>query len=181
MRKLVVAALLAACAMPAQAATVVEIQGNAMGWLTLEDYSAQPLWTSSVLVSGVCGTEVCELNITPSGFSILADFYHAYSLEVDFVWDTPPADFLDGTWHPGKGSGLVTSGYIAPGYEYATLSFVNARMFDDGTFPNGDDAPSTTFGTRYAVPEPATWTMLIAGFSMAGAAMRRRRMAVKFA
>ena len=26
-----------------------------------------------------------------------------------------------------------------------------------------------------AVPEPATWTMMIAGFSLAGVAVRRRR------
>jgi hypothetical protein len=36
---------------------------------------------------------------------------------------------------------------------------------------------------NYAVPEPATWAMLIAGFGLTGAAMRRRktRVAVTYA
>lgn len=33
----------------------------------------------------------------------------------------------------------------------------------------------------YAVPEPATWTMMIGGFALAGAALRRRKPAVSFA
>lgn len=32
-----------------------------------------------------------------------------------------------------------------------------------------------------AVPEPATWAMMIAGFAMVGAGMRRRRMSIRFA
>ena len=32
-----------------------------------------------------------------------------------------------------------------------------------------------------AVPEPATWAMMIAGFGMAGAAVRRRRVNIRFA
>ncbi len=32
-----------------------------------------------------------------------------------------------------------------------------------------------------AVPEPATWAMMIGGFALAGAAMRRRKTAVSFA
>jgi hypothetical protein len=37
------------------------------------------------------------------------------------------------------------------------------------------------FGREGAVPEPAAWGMLIGGFGLAGAAMRRRRVAVRFA
>jgi hypothetical protein len=33
-------------------------------------------------------------------------------------------------------------------------------------------------GTFTAVPEPASWAMLIAGFGLTGAVMRRRRMAL---
>ncbi len=36
----------------------------------------------------------------------------------------------------------------------------------------------TTFGTFTVVPEPASWAMLIAGFGLTGAVMRRRRMAI---
>lgn len=34
---------------------------------------------------------------------------------------------------------------------------------------------------RGAVPEPATWAMMIGGFALAGASMRRRKLAVSFA
>ncbi len=33
----------------------------------------------------------------------------------------------------------------------------------------------TTGGTGVGVPEPASWSLMIAGFSLAGAALRRRR------
>ncbi len=36
----------------------------------------------------------------------------------------------------------------------------------------------TTSGSPSAVPEPATWGLMIAGFAMAGAALRRRRSAL---
>lgn len=45
--------------------------------------------------------------------------------------------------------------------------FVNAVSFDSGT--------ALTDLTGTAVPEPASWAMLVAGFGLAGAAMRRRR------
>lgn len=45
----------------------------------------------------------------------------------------------------------------------------NQIVFDDITF--GSDVP----GGGGVVPEPATWAMMIAGFGLVGAAMRRRR------
>lgn len=52
---------------------------------------------------------------------------------------------------------------------------------DGGTihFGAGDGTPENNFGgvslRVTAVPEPATWSMLIAGFGLIGAALRRRR------
>lgn len=40
------------------------------------------------------------------------------------------------------------------------------------------DVTSFSVGSAGAVPEPESWAMLIAGFGLAGAAMRRRRAAV---
>lgn len=37
---------------------------------------------------------------------------------------------------------------------------------------------SSVAATSSAVPEPATWAMMITGFSLAGAAIRRRRQAL---
>ena len=41
----------------------------------------------------------------------------------------------------------------------------------------GVDDLSITIGGTGAIPEPSSWAMLIAGFGLSGAAMRRRRMA----
>jgi hypothetical protein len=55
-------------------------------------------------------------------------------------------------WGDGFGEFLVAGGTL----RYATL--------DTGTLP--------------VIPEPHTWAMLIAGFGLVGAVMRRRRLAV---
>jgi hypothetical protein len=36
------------------------------------------------------------------------------------------------------------------------------------------------YDTAQGVPEPASWAMMVAGFGLAGAAMRRRKLAVRF-
>ena len=45
----------------------------------------------------------------------------------------------------------------------------------DGGLPDGDDQQTGGRLPAGAVPEPATWAMMIAGFGMAGAMMRRRK------
>ncbi len=57
--------------------------------------------------------------------------------------------------------------------------------------PTEEDEPYEVLNLRFtsggflapaaAVPEPATWAMMIGGFAFAGAAMRRRRASVAFA
>ncbi|MHA6718331.1 PEPxxWA-CTERM sorting domain-containing protein [Sphingomonas sp. RS6] len=46
---------------------------------------------------------------------------------------------------------------------------------DTGTIAGGWSLTFTTDATGGAVPEPAAWAMMIGGFGLAGAAMRRRR------
>ena len=46
---------------------------------------------------------------------------------------------------------------------------------------NKDISHLEFFGSVAAVPEPASWAMLIAGLGIVGAAMRRRKTAVSFA
>ena len=75
---------------------------------------------------------------------------------------------------PGYNAGFCPFG--AAGINFAgtakSISFggvANQIVFDDITF--GSSTPGGT------VPEPASWTMLIAGFGLVGAAMRRRNLA----
>jgi hypothetical protein len=61
----------------------------------------------------------------------------------------------------------------------------SAPVFQTGTFnvsTNPNNSPDNFIVTvSNAVPEPATWAMMIAGFGLVGGAMRRRKVAVSFA
>lgn len=78
---------------------------------------------------------------------------------------------------PGFGAGFCPFGPkgvlfdgVAKSVSFAGVA--NQIVFDDITF--GSDRPGPGPG---GVPEPATWAMLIAGFGMVGAAVRRRKAA----
>jgi subtilisin-like proprotein convertase family protein len=104
------------------------------------------------------------------------------------------------------GSQVITSGtYLPSNYGlYEFTFFDNATSFADfdGLDPNGtwtlyvDDifpadggtiaggfslTITTDAGATPAVPEPASWAMMIAGFGLTGAALRRRQTKVSFA
>jgi len=78
---------------------------------------------------------------------------------------------------PMASSALDFHGFVATGGEYFTgFSLASAQ--------GAGSAPSTTdfeLGHAGAVPEPASWAMMVGGFGLAGAAMRRRRTALRFA
>lgn len=67
---------------------------------------------------------------------------------------------------------LPTRGYAATSYTFQAWSRLRVNPAADGT--NNEIAD---FGPRIfaAVPEPASWAMMIAGFSLAGGAARHRR------
>ena len=59
-------------------------------------------------------------------------------------------------------------------------------LVSDDNLPTGPSAQFTQFlafrlGTAGAVPEPATWAMMIGGFGCVGGAVRRRRVSMRFA
>jgi hypothetical protein len=74
---------------------------------------------------------------------------------------------------------LVPNGF-GNGYfqaDYAGLVTSRAVMLSNGIVVEGDGALVTEFHSANAVPEPATWAMMIAGFAGIGATMRRRKVA----
>lgn len=60
------------------------------------------------------------------------------------------------------------------GFTNATLNLKNPNGVDSGIYTN-TATPKLHLTSGAAVPEPATWAMMIAGFGLAGAALRRRR------
>lgn len=79
---------------------------------------------------------------------------------------------LAGSYNPA----FVTANGDVAGAETALLAGLLAGQayftLHTSTFPSGEIAG---FLTPAAVPEPATWALLIAGFGLAGASLRRRR------
>ena len=87
------------------------------------------------------------------------------------------------TWNPGDGDLVLVLAITPPPRQGAgggggsflqseTQSFTGLLPPEDGNEQTDARLPSG------AVPEPATWAMMIAGFGMAGAMMRRRRVVV---
>ncbi|MBO9669954.1 MAG: PEP-CTERM sorting domain-containing protein [Sphingobium sp.] len=50
---------------------------------------------------------------------------------------------------------------------------------DDGNGPNQSYMVKLKYNG--AVPEPASWALMIAGFGVVGAGLRRRKLAIRFA
>jgi len=61
------------------------------------------------------------------------------------------------------------------------LAWTNDAMVDKPVGDLGSDKIKFSLVPTSAVPEPATWAMMIAGFGLAGAAIRRRRGTLAFA
>ena len=88
-------------------------------------------------------------------------------------------------WMRDTGSGFYAR-MIVPTYDYVTSyrqrlarfqMFGGAEARLDLAFA-GDTQWDVRVNRFAAIPEPATWAMMIAGFGMAGAAIRRRRAAI---
>ena len=195
MRKTIFTALAATtalcAALPAQASTVVvdkcisvsddagclfdgNINGDATG-----DHSALSAQTA-----------YNAFNDTPGHASAQPDILLNYITKSD---DANFADFGSIT-----GDGTTSGTWSLPGYDvdYIAVKAGNQFVLYDVEDNNWSTAGLVNrngglkelshiafFGTPGVVPEPATWAMLIAGFGMTGAAMRRRktRVAVTYA
>lgn len=131
------------------------------------------------------------LNV-PNGFTTGFSFYYSsYSATAVSVWSGANATgTLLGSinlaaQHDQNCSGDPTGqfcNWTAAGVNFAgtamSIDFgdtANRTGFDDITF--GSDTP----GGVGAVPEPAAWAMMIAGFGLAGGSLRRRRAKLAYA
>ena len=104
--------------------------------------------------------------------SLVADAHAAGLLVTPYTFRPEnfflPADFRIGTDPAAYGD-----------YEAELLAFLRTGI--DGFFIDAPDLGRAVVDRFAAVPEPATWAMMIGGMGMIGGAMRRRRVRVTFA
>jgi hypothetical protein len=102
-----------------------------------------------------------------------------YVLNYDWAFIGGQANLLDVT------VGGVTHSFCcsgAPSFDFShdSVSFVGTGLdtVSFSVFDNPQDSTDTVIdNVGVSVPEPATWAMMISGFGLAGAALRRRRSA----
>lgn len=183
MKKYLLAATLAAFSVPSQAAIVFELKGKANFANFDVNVSPNPISAggADVVLSGYCWLW-CNSNITENGFSFQITQVGIQGFSGAFTFSEPDATPLGTDWHTGTGS---ASGFFGS-YQgtHVVLKFTEARVYDDGK-PGPNNAsflqPTYTNQFTYGVPEPTTWALMIAGFGLTGAALRRRRHSVAFA
>ena len=160
----------------AEGGITVEYVGSAQMWLQYQ-YAGNYGWyengggTGYTKVTLTNGADFGALQfLSGTGFSSSTTYYQA--LNNGAVVST-------GTL------GAVTGGYGNNGFRYQGLSgggFDEVRL--QSNFSGGFNAANyeagayDSFAANTGVPEPAVWALLISGFGMAGAMIRRRKMVI---
>lgn len=170
-------ASMVALAAPAGAALMLEISGTATAY--------QNVWRDGQVVISRSGLDAIfyvlydpnefnlhDLAIRNSDFGQVRIFWTGDSWRLE-SWGTqhPISPTLDLDLASGTGSLAYIEGDSRSGNDtltQGTVTSVQMRWIDTDATPR-----FVTLG--YAVPEPATWAMMIAGFGLAGAALRSRR------
>ena len=83
---------------------------------------------------------------------------------------------------PNSGNPAIPVDAFTPDARINTVFTFGSATATTGTVGSGF-APVTrfTFAPAAPVPEPASWAMMVGGFGLVGGALRRRRLAVRFA
>jgi len=136
-------------------------------------------------VSGNMGnaSELTQLSAAFSGSSTVADFSFSYTLAqlqgssagYGGIFYTPGQSFSAS----GNGFGLQSGTFAVQGGKliYNSCGTGTCYMVQNGSqsATSTDLGAASEAGGSSAVPEPATWAMMIGGFGMIGAAMRGSR------
>jgi len=119
--------------------------------------------------------------ITPSSCSISGGFYACAATQtIDPNGETFPSTggvpFLSFNVDNIDGSGGRSSFYFFAADAFSLAGTHTAQNPPDGSgFGNAGPATLTLGDRAGAVPEPATWAMMVGGFGMIGGAIRQRR------
>jgi len=178
-------------ALPATAATTYAGNGH------LYEFVGQNLSWSAALAAAATWTPIAGydsylVTITDAGED---SFVKTLTGNASFVWAAGTDRDTEGTWTwaagPEAGQAFyVLNAAIQPGYSHWNagepnnsnsenfLHFkANAGDWNDiyDTFGSGGFVVEYSLSANAGVPEPASWALMIGGFGLAGAALRRRR------
>jgi len=145
------------------------------GPLTTTFTPGAELWRSAA-VAGTSGV----LDFNPTGLAVTAGQNYVAFLSTYYTTGTGQANVS--SCNPFGGGACAVSN-ANPNLGRAITGRALGANLDELTFTqvvNGSQ-DLTFSATIAAVPEPATWAMMIAGFGVVGAAARRRRANVSFA
>ena len=177
---------------PASAATIIDFEDLPMGpigtTLTLGDVTFAspvelfigPLYTDDGVTNALCsrtaGSFGCESDLTVSfaapvsGFGVTVAGAHSTAATINAF-----ALLAD-----GSSETIVFDGFAPLTTKVLTFGSRQIRSVTFSTTdPQGFNFDDFTFGA--AVPEPATWALMIAGFGFTGMALRRRPARIGYA
>jgi hypothetical protein len=134
------------------------------------------------------GASNVTVTLTISGseatFVIDAPLDPTYNVTFSLPNFLTPTGYEPGASPYYSGPALVTSSWDTTAYPYVIFwSSVDGGAFNISASPDGSDSLVTLFqsvgtvGPSIAslVPEPAAWSMMVLGFGLSGALLRRRR------
>lgn len=188
-------ATLAMAAVPAAAASIVDTgqtSSDAAGWTvaSFQHLAAEFTTDADFVVTEVLGYQFAteastiRLSLYSDGGDLPGSLLHSATYSIADAMDDAWLGASDLSWaltagtywiafegvsgtvgmRPGAPSPLGNEAFWSAGGGWS-----NADFLDLGVRINGEP------GIPGAIPEPATWAMLIAGFGLVGASLRRRR------
>ena len=96
-------------------------------------------------------------------------------VQTNWTFDSPFSLIDQGQGFWGNGVFTIAGNTISAGEAHGVIQFKGTFTSLTLLTNNTENWSGLTIGTAGAVPEPASWAMLIAGFGLVGAAARRRR------
>ena len=178
MKKIILAALAASFAVPALAAPIITVnttddiygsfngsiqQGAVGAAATLSWKSAGYYWGGSIGLTDAGGTTL---------YQITTNFDDTYNL-----FAAGSGNAAIGTSCSGNNSACVV---VPVGQQVSLYSTINSLNGGSGICCGGSNV-FVTNAVSGAVPEPASWAMMVGGFGLMGAALRRKKASVSFA